>query len=165
MERTLIFKVGDSEVKVDSDMAHLADYSWSLHETKPGQYYARRLVGNSRKKSACVYLHHEVIGKPPKGHVVDHINGDKLDCRKENLRVVTYSQNNQNMRSGGGSSQYKGVSLEKASGRWYASIRVSGKSKSLGRWGTEAEAARAYDVAASKAFGEFARLNFPGGSV
>jgi hypothetical protein len=61
---------------------------------------------------------------------------------------------------------YKGVHWAKGSRKWVAKIEVSGRSKYLGSFTVEADAARAYDAAAEAAWGDFARLNFPrGGEV
>jgi len=92
---------------------------------------------------------------------VDHINGDTLDNRRCNLRLSTASQNggnrcklNKNNRSG-----YHGVHLDKWTGRWRALIKVDRKKICLGRFDDREGAARAYNAAAIKYFGEFATLN------
>ena len=78
--------------------------------------------------------------------VVDHINGNTLDNRKSNLRVVTSLQNNQNKSSVKGStSQYVGVCYHKCSGKWQATLKNNGKGKSLGLFIDEIEAAKARD--------------------
>ena len=93
--------------------------------------------------------------------VADHINGNKLDNRILNLRFATLSGNARNVASSrGSSSKYLGVSWSKSKGRWYSCITASGKTKSLGRFVSEEDAARAYDAAAKFHYGEFARLNF-----
>ncbi len=94
--------------------------------------------------------------------VIDHINGDGRDNRIENLRPASYSQNSQNRRkiSRRCGSQYKGVWLDKKTNKWRAQICFSGKKKHLGYYSDEAEAARAYDAAAVKYHGRFAKLNF-----
>jgi hypothetical protein len=111
-----------------------------------------------------VYLHHFIIGDPPPGMVVDHINGDRLDNRRANLRFCTLAQNKQNSRPyRGGTSRYKGVSWKrtgKGTGKWLARIRVDGKDIHLGFHKEEEEAAKAYDTAAIRYYGEFARTNF-----
>jgi len=92
---------------------------------------------------------------------VDHINGDGLDNRRANLRAATPKQNVWNSR-GYGRSKYKGIWLDKSSGKWCARIKVGDKVRNLGRYVDEETAARAYDAAARGVHKEFARLNFPG---
>jgi hypothetical protein len=94
---------------------------------------------------------------------VDHINGDGLDNRRENIRLASPTQNQQNKRkqSAPASSRYKGVTFKTARGRWEASIRVDGKNTFLGRFHDEEAAAHAYDAAARIHHGRFASLNFP----
>jgi hypothetical protein len=101
------------------------------------------------------------MGKPAEGMFWDHENRNGLDCRRENLRAATYSQNNANRRfSIKNTSGYRGVRKTKE-GKWRAEIKVDGKKISLGCYWDIIEAAKAYDTASSKYFGEFANLNFP----
>jgi hypothetical protein len=96
----------------------------------------------------------------PGTHEVDHKNGDGLDNRRStNLRPATHQQNNANRAKARGSSRFKGVSWDRPSRRWYASIRGEGRSRNLGKFDSEVAAARAYNAAAVKFFGEYARLN------
>jgi hypothetical protein len=95
---------------------------------------------------------------------IDHVNGDGLDNRRENLRVATHAQNasNRGVRVNN-TSGFKGVHANH-SGRgkqWFAYITTNYKRQHLGMFGTAEEAARAYDAAAVRLHGEFARLNFP----
>jgi hypothetical protein len=92
---------------------------------------------------------------------VDHINGDKLDNRRENLRLVTKSQNQHNKPSCN-SRKYKGVSREKSRRKWKAQIHFNNKDLFLGHFDTDHEAARAYNAAARIHFGDHARFNIIG---
>ena len=110
------------------DYEKLTQYNWQLYEGENNKGYAVCLV--NRK---IVYMH-RVIMNAPKGFVVDHKKYDGLDNRKENLRIVTLSQNQYNRRktSKKTSSKYKGVYLRKQSNKYSASIGCNGKSIFLG---------------------------------
>lgn len=93
--------------------------------------------------------------------IADHRNGNRLDNRRSNLRIVTSAQNCQNRRkTPSKSSRFKGVSYRKDRGTWLAAIRTDGRLIKLGTFATEIDAAKAYDEAARQHFGEFAVLNF-----
>lgn len=107
---------------------------------------------------------HRFLVSAPKDRMVDHINGDKLDNRKENLRFATNSQNQANRRVARGASKFKGVTWQKrkcdaSRGYWKAQIVVNGELHYLGKYNTDLEAAKAYNEAAVRFFGEFAYLN------
>jgi len=89
---------------------------------------------------------------------VDHINGDRNDNRINNLRPCTHSQNLANGSVRKGTSRFKGV-RSSGFGGWAANIKVNKKCTYLGTFTVEADAARAYDVAALNSFGSFARTN------
>lgn len=103
------------------------------------------------------FIHHSELPV-----ILDHIDGSPLNNRIENLRPATNQQNQRNMRSHKNStSKYLGVCWDKSRNKWKASIRVNGKSKNIGRFTDEIEAAKAYDKEAREHFGEFANPNFP----
>lgn len=127
-------------------------------------YLAIRWRGARYKahRLAWWFVHGEL---PSDASVVDHINGITLDNRICNLRLATTSQNHMNKRAKrNGTSPFKGVTRLVDTALWQAHIRVNGKQKNLGKYLRQEDAARAYDAAARAHFGEFARLNFPGGA-
>jgi len=94
---------------------------------------------------------------------IDHKNLNKLDYQKVNLREADRTQQlaNTKKRVGNFTSKYKGVSWSKQNSFWVTQIKKNYQITWLGRFYSEEAAARAYDKAAIKYFGEFARLNFP----
>jgi len=145
-----------------------ADIEWlSQHKWFFGPGYAVR-VKESKGKRATIFMHRQILGlKPGDGKFSDHINREKLDNRRANLRLCTFQENNQNKRPCS-KSGFKGVSKSKGrNGRsrlvrpWMAQIQGCGKRKTLGYFKSKEEAARVYDAAARKRYGEFAYLNFP----
>lgn len=125
---------------------------WKWHYSHYG--YAARKSGQKQ-----LYMHQVIMGKGP-GMETDHINGNRLDNRRGNLRHCTAGQNQHNQRARKGkSSQYKGVYRRSDCKRWSAGIGVSGKVQYLGLFKSENDAARAYNEAARKHFGDFAALN------
>lgn len=137
--------------RVDADdYDRVAQFRW--HASRQG-YAVRALPG--RKKQ----IMHRMLLDAPEGVLVDHINGDKADNRRCNLRLCTTQQNGQNRHRVSGSSRFKGVSWDR--GKWRATICVGQRQRSLGRYPTEIEAAAAYDRASRELFGQYARPNFP----
>jgi hypothetical protein len=101
-------------------------------------------------------LLHRIIMGEPVGKEVDHINGNKRDNRRENLRICNRSENNRNTgKKSNNTSGFKGVSWKKQRGKWRASIRVDGKCKHLGYFDDPQTAYRSYCRAATKYHGEF----------
>ena len=92
---------------------------------------------------------HNIITPAPEGFVVDHINRNKADNRKSNLRICTYMQNSWNRSRSVGATKVR-------SGKWVATIRVNGNRLHLGTFDTENEAIQAKKVALKKYCGEFA---------
>lgn len=155
--------------KEDEDLARL---NWYAHEGGKGDvkyhYAARRfhVGGGARERE---WLHTVVMERIleralESSELADHINGDKLDNRRDNLRVASRTQNEANKKKRvwtktPTSSQYKGVTFMKDRNRWRASIQKDGKQLFLGTFKDEIEAAKAYNKAAVEVYGEFAYLN------
>ena len=141
---------------IDRDNKPLTDgYKW--HRGGPLGYVTAHAIDGGR--NVKVYLHRLVLNAPV-GLTVDHINGDVLDNRRQNLRLGTQQQNTFNQRgSRNNKSGAKGVSRRTDNGKWRARIMVNGKEIGLGCFDTQDDAARAYNEAAAEYFGEFAWLN------
>lgn len=139
---------------VDDDIYdYLSKFTWK-HD---GRYVFRNYLEDGKRKK--VYLQ-RVVNNTPEGMETDHINGDKLDNRRENLRSATRSQNSVNKpKQQNCSSKYKGVCWHKQRSCWKAEIKINGKRKHLGVFLNEYDAAMAYNKAAFDAFGEHVRLN------
>ena len=98
------------------------------------------------------------------GHLtIDHVNHDRLDNRRQNLRAISSAQNTQHRRgpNANNRSGYLGVHFHRASQRWRAKITVNGQRVNIGTYETPEKAARARDAAAKHFLGELAFLNFP----
>ena len=147
----------------DCDSPRVSGRTWTY-----SQGYAVSFDGhdhNSRKR----ILMHRLIVDAPAGRQVDHKNRDVpdygLDNRRSNLRVCTWSQNQANRGlSKSNRSGFRGVSFHKREGKWRAEICVNGVRHSLGVFDSAIEAAKAWNTAAIKHFGEFAYLNPIGGT-
>ncbi len=136
----------------------VSQYSWSGVRGR-SCWYARAWLRRPDGRTKLA-LHRFIMGVDDSSTLVDHRNGDGLDCRKENLRVVTESQNRMNTRKKRGGSTYKGVALL-PNGKFRAVVRAFNKIYYLGRFDTPEEAARAYDAEARRMHGQHGRYNFP----
>jgi hypothetical protein len=121
-------------------------------------YYGKYVFRHRERGGKKLQSLQKFILSPLRGQYIDHINGDALDNRRENLRLCTLHQNCMNKTKAWGAVEYKGVFLSR--GLYRAHITVSGRRVYLGGFEEPEKAARAYDVAALKCFGDFAATNF-----
>ena len=135
------------------DYERLKNYCWQAQPNRTKtKYYAVRNNGfDERGTRLKVKMHREIMNAPP-GLDVDHINGDTLDNRKENLRICQHINNIQNQKSRGGKSPYRGVTKHKKG--WRARITVNYERKCLGVYSTQEEARGAYIEATKKYYRE-----------
>ena len=150
---------------VDDDMYDfLNQWKWFARTGDEKVFYACRTVyvmPVDGKRKAALWHMHRIVAETPDGMVTDHINGNTLDNRRENLRVCMPNQNVKNMQKSTRplSSPYKGVSFHKQSGKWQASIKTEYKQKWLGNFENQLDAAKAYNLAAIAQHGEYAKVN------
>jgi hypothetical protein len=141
------------------DYERLNAFNWhALWNRHTRSFYACRDDWSSGKRR-YVYMHREIMDAQEASQI-DHRSRATLDNRKENLRKCTQTLNNANQRRRrNNTSGFRGVCWQKDIGRWRAEIHFNGRKISLGCFGDAESAARAYNVAAKRYFGEFATLN------
>lgn len=134
---------------------------WKINKCGAGYVMSGKKNNKNNDFHGEYYLLHRAVMKANKGQSVDHINRDKLDNRKSNLRICSHRENMRNSKKRSfTSSKYKGVCFRKnRKSPFFAYLDKDKKRKCLGYFKTEAEAALAYNKEAKKSFGEFARLN------
>lgn len=142
----------------DEDFEFLSKFKWYAWRGKKSKtFYARCHEPGCGRKHRKIYMHrlilYDAFGE------IDHINGQGLDNRRSNLRVVTHRQQmcNVGLRS---DSRWKFKGIQKHNNKWMARITSSGVRHYIGLYSSQEEAARAYDCEAKKLHGEFARTNF-----
>ena len=157
----MIVSKGNKVLLDDMDYETIKAHKWYYD----GRYCYRRetLSYNQEKRSyktRKIYLHRQLLNFPAKGLDIDHINCNKLDNRRSNLRIVTRSQNAVNKpKFGEHTSQYKGVCWHKQRGKWKAEARQGAVKRYLGVFDCEHAAALAYNIHMQANYGEYAMLN------
>lgn len=153
--------ITNGKVMIDDEFGWLANFKW--HVTKGG--YAVHHVNKqdtqfwNQPVKTAIYMHRVITGlKRGDKRVADHVNHNKLDNRRNNLRICSQAENLRNQRT---KKRYKGVFLltGKRKKKWQSIIIFNNERHYLGNFATEQEAAMAYNAAAVELFGEYAYLN------
>lgn len=139
----------------DEDFERFNQFKWYF-----GLNYAVRNSSLKNGKRKKIFMHREILGEPS-GLEVDHINGDRLDNRRGNLRACSHAQNQKNMtRPRNNTSGFKGVSFRKDTNKWQVRICIDKKQTHIGCFDSARRAALVYDFVAREIYGEFAKTNF-----
>ena len=157
MAKEIQLTQGKIAIVDDADFEYLNQYKWHIYKQNRNNFYARTIVYENKKRIAIVM--HRLLVKC-EGKIIDHISGDGLDNRRSNIRCCTRSQNPINRRINiNNLSGFKGVSWYKPAEKWRAQIQYKKIVYHLGCFEKRIDAARAYNQAAQKYHGEFAKLN------
>jgi hypothetical protein len=158
MTKSIPLTQGQNAIVDDKDFEYLNQWKWQYSDG-----YASRSETRFGMGKKTIYMHRVILDTPP-GMQTDHIDGNKLNNQRVNLRVCSIAENGRNRKlQKNNTSGFSGVHYAKKAEKWQATIRVNGKVVYLKTYNTAKEAALAYDEAAKKYFGEFARLNFTDG--
>ena len=142
----------------DEDYEYLMQWKWFANKKGSTFYAVRSLHSNNVRKT--IFMHRLITNNINTKMQTDHLNGNGLDNRKINLRICTTSQNSMNRGLQiNNTTGFKGVNYDKFSNKFRAQIRVNNIYKNLGYYIDPKDAARAYNAAAIKLHGEFAKLN------
>lgn len=127
---------GQVAIVDDRDYTRVSKWSWYYD-----RYAKRNHWDKNNKKYVGWYMHSFIMGTP-KGMDTDHINGNKLDNRRSNLRILTRSQNkaSSSLQYSNNTTGYKGVHFDKSRDKYMAFIRVNGKMHNLGRFNNKEDA-------------------------
>lgn len=144
------------EAVIDTADVHLVEgVSWCA-EKATDTFYAVRIARVSGKK--CHFRLHRVIMGVSDEVIIDHEDGNGLNCRRYNLRLATHTENMRNSRRRrDNTSGVKGVTFDRWTNRWQAKISVDGKTVHLGRFHRPEDAAEAYATASRTHHGRFGR--------
>jgi len=149
--KTIQLAKGKVAIVDDEDYPILSQVKWHT-EKGVHTYYAKRHT-SAETGRLTQYIHSAIMGNPPLGKIIDHIDGDGLNNQRSNLRFVTKRQNAQNLHIKK-SSIYPGVSYQKSRGKWKANILIEGSPVYLGSYESEIEAFEVY-CSTLKKIGDF----------
>ncbi len=153
-------EIGGREVLIDEedfDRIFSSHFTWGINPNSKKHWSAYVRGRKKTRDREQIYLHRFIMS-PPIGMQVDHINGNGLDNRKENLRICTASQNTKNKRLAiNNTVGLKGVT-RRQNGKYVAQIRKDYKLETIGTFDSPEEAHEAYCLRAIELFGEFARF-------
>lgn len=153
MVKTIQLTQGKEAIVDDIDYAHLSQFKW--HYKKTG-YVARGLYCGGKMRT--ILMHREIMNPPPDA-LIDHIDGDKLNNCRSNLRIATNQQNQCNRkRQANNTSGYKGVCWSKQDKKWCARIRFSDKRYHLGFFDTPEAAHKEYCAKSMELHGKYGRV-------
>lgn len=160
MTKIIPLTQGQQAIVDDEDYERVSKYKWWTMKCRKSGFYACRTFRKSNNKRASILLHRFIMN-PPEKMQVDHVDDNGLNCTRSNMRVCTNAENNRNKKlRPDNTSGYKGVTWDKRNKRWNASITVNGKHLYISQFTNPIDAAHAYDEAAKKYHGKFAKLNF-----
>jgi hypothetical protein len=151
----MVIEIKGYKVMIDDDMAEkVMALKWHIADRKRGIYFSTTVKGEDGK-SHDVKLHRFIMEAPP-GMLVDHRDGNHLNCHRENLRICTTAQNSRNVpKLKNNTTGYRGVS--KKNNKYRAVITFNGKYMHIGYFETPEEAAAEYEKKARELFGEYYR--------
>jgi hypothetical protein len=160
MIQNAVVEIAGYEVIISaSDYERVMAYKWRKAGIKRGTYFRRSYYDKEAGKKKEMFLHRFLANCQHGKQIVDHISGNTLDNRQENLRICTITENNRNChKNKRNTSGYKGVHWNKEKRKWKAAIKVNRKLIFLGLFDDLEEAYEAYVAASKKYHGEFGRL-------
>jgi hypothetical protein len=149
--------------EIDDEDGDLADIKWYASMDTMTQarnkIYATVCRCNKTTRLHRVILERMLGRSLENKEECDHIDGDTLNNKRANLRLATHKQNLRNRIKQSKENKFKGVYFERFTGKWKAQIMLDGKNYNLGRYSSEIDAAKVYDLAAITYFGDFALTN------
>jgi hypothetical protein len=122
------------------DFERVSKFKWYYNGYEQNKGYARRNIRVSKTRRTALLLHREILGITDSSIIIDHINGDRLDNRKVNLRIANALINAQNSSVRKHSSIYIGVGFYKKLKKWRSRITVNKKLINIGLYETQEEA-------------------------